>query len=157
MTVEASANSAWRSWTTLRGVRRFFAPDARLEMKPGGPYEILFDLDAPPGSQGSEGCKVLSFIPNRMLSFTWNAPPQFLRSRKQLAQWVVIFLDSAGSKRTRVSLMELGFKEGKEGEEVYGYFDRAWDLVLRRLAYSFDHGPIDWKHPWPQDASASTA
>src|SRR5512136_1989706 len=59
----APAEEVWRAWTTLDGIRQFFAPDARLEIRPNGPYEILFDLDAPPGRQGAEGCKVLSFVP----------------------------------------------------------------------------------------------
>lgn len=148
ITVGASISDIWRAWTTLGGVRRFFAPDARLEIKPNGLYEILFDLGAAPGSQGAEGCRVLSLVPNRMLSFTWNAPPQFPHARREIAQWVVLFFEQEGKKKTRVKLIELGWKEGKEGEGVYRYFDRAWDLVLRRLAHSFEKGPIDWKNPW---------
>ncbi|HME18588.1 MAG TPA: SRPBCC domain-containing protein, partial [Nitrososphaerales archaeon] len=113
ITVKASAEDVWRAWTTVVGVRRFFAPDARLDIRPGGIYEILFDPDAPPGKQGSEGCKVLGFVPGKMLSFTWNAPPQYANARKQLAQWVVIFLDPEGKKRTRVRFFELGWKQGK--------------------------------------------
>ena len=146
--VDAPAGEVWRAWTTLRGVRRFFAPDARLEMRPGGRYEILFDLDAPPGEQGSEGCRVLSLVPEMMLSFSWGAPPRFPGPRKQMAQWVVLFFEPEG-RRTRVRLFELGWKRGKEWDDVYDYFDKAWDLVLRRLARSFEQGPIDWKDPWP--------
>ena len=148
ITVRASVNDVWRAWTTLKGIRRFFAPDAKVEIKPNGPYEILFDLDADPGDQGGEGCKVLSFVPNSMLSFTWSAPPQFPHARKQMAQWVVLFFEPEGKKKTRVKLIELGWKAGKEGEAVYSYFDRAWYLVLSRLAYSFEKGPIDWENPW---------
>jgi len=146
--VNASAEDVWRAWTTLNGVKRFFAPDARLEIEPNGLYEILFDLDAPPGKQGSEGCRVLSFVPGRMLSFTWGAPPKYASARKQIAQWVVLIIEPKGEKRTKVTLYELGWKRGKEGEAVYRYFDRAWNLVLRRLVYSFEKGPIDWKDPW---------
>jgi uncharacterized protein YndB with AHSA1/START domain len=146
--VEASPEEVWSAWTTLEGVRMFFAQNARLDIRPDGAYEILFDSKAPPGRQGSEGCKVLSFVPNRMLSFTWNAPPEFPESRNELAQWVVLFFDPVDDHRTLVRLSELGWKQGKEGEEVYRYFDRAWGTVLGRLAYSFANGPIDWKNPW---------
>jgi len=145
--VHASADEIWRAWTTVEGVKRFFARDARLEIEPGGRYEILFDLEAPQGKQGSEKCTILSFVPGRMLSFTWNAPPKYEKSRRQMAQWVVLLIEPKG-KRTKVTLYELGWKSGKEGEAVYRYFDRAWNTVLHRLAYSFEHGPIDWKNPW---------
>ena len=146
--VKAPAFDVWRAWTTVRGIRRFLARDARVMMRPGGLYEILFDPSAPPGKQGSEGCRVLSFVPGRMLSFTWNAPPQYARSRRQAAQWVVLLFEPLDERRTRVRLYELGWKRGKEGEAVYRYFDRAWNTVVHRLAYSFEKGPIDWDHPW---------
>ena len=146
--VSASPEEVWRAWTTVEGVRRFFAPDARLEMMPGGAYEILFDTDARPGSKGSEGCKVLSFVPGKMFSFTWNAPPQFARARRECAQWVVLLFEPVSPNETRVSLFELGWKGGKEGESVYEYFDKAWTLVLNRLAHSFSEGPINWSNPW---------
>jgi uncharacterized protein YndB with AHSA1/START domain len=152
ITVNASIEDVWRAWTTVSGVKQFFAPNARLRIEPNGPYEILFDPEAAPGSQGGEGCKVLSFIPDRMLSFTWGAPPKFPHAREQKAQWVVLLFQSQGKNKTNVKLIELGWKEGREGDEVYRYFDRAWDLVLRRLAYSFEEGPIDWENPWRPDA-----
>ena len=155
--MEASPDDVWSAWTTLDGVRRFLAEDARLDIRPQGAYELLFDLSAPPGRQGSEGCRVLSFVPGRMLSFTWNAPPDFPESRKELAQWVVLFFDPVGDHRTLVRLMELGWKQSAEGEAVYRYFDRAWSLVLARLAYSFAKGPIDWRNPWHPGKEDSTS
>jgi uncharacterized protein YndB with AHSA1/START domain len=146
--VEASTEEVWRAWTTLEGVKRFFAPKARLDITPNGAYEILFDPEEAPGRRGSEGSRVLSFVPNMMLSFTWGAPPEFAKSRKELAQWVVLLFEPAGERKTLVRLLELGWKQGKEGEQVYRYFDRAWQMVLERLAYSFVNGPIDWKNPW---------
>jgi len=146
--VKAAPAEVWDAWTTVEGARRFFAPDARLKIMKGGAYEILFDTEAPPGKKGSEGSTVLSFVPGRMLSFTWGAPPKYAKSRRELAQWVVLLFEPVGERRTRVRFYELGWKEGKEGEAVYRYFDRAWDTVLGRLAYSFENGPIDWDRPW---------
>ncbi len=146
--VGASLEEVWRAWTTLDGIKRFFAPDARLEVRPHGKYEILFDPEKPEGQKGAEGCTVLSYVPLKMFSFTWGATPEFPEARKEIAQWVVLFFDELGPKRTSVRFQEFGWKESKEGERVYEYFDRAWELVLARLAHSFTHGPIDWKRPW---------
>jgi uncharacterized protein YndB with AHSA1/START domain len=95
-----------------------------VELRPGGLYEVYFSLDEPEGLRGSEGCRVLSFVPSKMFWFTWNAPPQFPQARKEMAQWVVVFFD-ASDDGTLVSLVELGWKDGEEGEAVYRYFDRA--------------------------------
>jgi uncharacterized protein YndB with AHSA1/START domain len=149
VTVNASSEDVWASWTTVDGITKFFAPRVRaLEIRPNGPYEVLFNLNDPPGLQGSEGCRVLSFVPGRMLSFTWGAPPQFPKARSEIAQWVVLFFEPLADSKTLVKFMELGWKEDKEGEDVYSYFERAWHTVLQRLAYSYEHGPIDWDRPW---------
>ena len=154
--VSATVDEVWRAWTTVDGIRRFFAPDARLEIRPHGKYEILFDPEEPEGQKGAEGCTVLSHVPMKMFSFTWGAPPLFPKSRKEIAQWVVLFFDEASENQTLVRLQEFGWKDDDEGRQVYDYFDKAWGLVLARLAYSFTNGPIDWAHPWRPDASDSS-
>jgi len=45
-----------------------------------------------------------------------------------------------------VRLLEFGWRDDEEGEQVYKYFDRAWGSVLSWLAYSFSKGPVDWKN-----------
>jgi uncharacterized protein YndB with AHSA1/START domain len=77
--VPALREDVWAAWTTSEGATTFFAPRARIDISCGGAYELLWsdDDEAPPGSQGSEGCQVLSFLPGEMLSFEWNAPPEF--------------------------------------------------------------------------------
>jgi uncharacterized protein YndB with AHSA1/START domain len=146
--VDATLDEVWRAWTTLEGIKKFFAPDARLDIRPRGKYEILFDPDQPEGEKGAEGCTVLSYVPLKMLSFSWGAPPEFPNARKEIAQWVVLFFNEVGPNQTLVSFQEFGWKDDKEGEQVYEYFDRAWAVVLARLAHSFTHGPMDWEHPW---------
>jgi uncharacterized protein YndB with AHSA1/START domain len=145
--VAASPDEVWRAWTTVEGIRTFFSPDARVELRPGGLYEVYFDPEVPEGMRGSEGCRVLSFVPSKMLSFSWGAPPRFPRSRRENAQWVVVFFEGSGN-RTLVSLVELGWKDDEEGRAVFQYFDRAWTTVLARLAHSFSSGPVDWNNPY---------
>jgi uncharacterized protein YndB with AHSA1/START domain len=141
--VSASPAEVFRAWTTRDGVREFFSPDARIELRIGGPYEPLFLLSEPPGEQGAEGCKVLSFLPAEMLSFSWNAPPHLPNVRKERT-WVVLQFDPAGAGATRVRAAQLGWGEGEEWDQCYVYFDRAWDVVLGRLQERFERGPVDW-------------
>jgi len=104
--VPASLAEVWNAWTTVRGVASFFAPKAKLELAIGGTYEMYFDPDAPPGSQGSEGCKVLSYLPQQMLSFDWNAPPQFPNVRKERTRLVILLVE-LGERRVKVKLTHL--------------------------------------------------
>jgi len=141
--VAASPDDVWRAWTTTEGVVAFFAPEASVDLRIGGEYELYFDLDAPLGERGSEGAKVLSYLPSEMLCFSWNAPPEMPEVRRERT-WVVVRLEPARSGSTRVRIDHLGWGRGDQWDQARAYFDRAWDIVLRRLRDRFESGPIDW-------------
>jgi uncharacterized protein YndB with AHSA1/START domain len=159
--VNASIEKVWKIWTTNDGATTFFAPKAKIELTLGGFYELYFDLQAPKDSQGSEGCRVLSFLPVDMLSFEWNAPPEFPEVRRQQKRkhtWVVLQFYPLVQDQTRVKLTHLGWREGEEWEKVFQYFLRAWDIVLGRLEHMFSTGEqIDWENPYtpPKDKTYS--
>ena len=160
--VNASIEKVWNAWTTSEGATTFFAPQAKIELDLGGAYELYFDLEAPKGLQGSEGCHVLSFLPKEMLSFEWNAPPEFPHVRKQQMRkhtWVILRLCPIAKDQTKVRVTHLGWKEGEEWEKVFRYFQRAWDIVLGRLEHAFSTGkPINWRTPYypPKNRTYST-
>ena len=126
----------WSLWASAEGLTRWLVNHARVELRPGGAYEILFMDEAPEGARGSEGCRVLSFIRERMLSFTWNAPPHLGRTRWEHT-WVVLELaDEAEGTHVRVTHTgwpESGLASEPEWEATFAYFDRAWAGVLRVL------------------------
>lgn len=128
---------AWWKWTTHEGLLTFFGKDNMVELRLDGPFEIYFLMDNPPGLKGSEGCKVLSYLPERMLSFTWNAPPQHpeVRNHKHKT-WVVVTFKPIGDSRTEVSISHLGWLTGNNWDAVYDYFDKAWVTVLDWLEES---------------------
>lgn len=145
LTIPASSEAVWAAWTTSEGLRTFFAPDARVELWPGGRFELIFRPDAPEGERGSEGCRVQTFVPGSLLAFEWNAPPRFpaVRQRKT---WVVVQLQALGLVATRVTLSHLGWGEGPEWDAAHQYFRRSWGVVLARLEHRFEAGP----YPWPE-------
>ncbi|MBT3229081.1 MAG: SRPBCC domain-containing protein [Candidatus Marinimicrobia bacterium] len=135
--VQADLKSSWEKWTTHAGLKTFLGLDNKIELTPGGPYEIYFLLDNPEGTRGGEGNQVLSFLPPRMLSFTWNAPPTIPEVRNHSHKtWVVIQLEEVDARQTRVSLDHLGWLDGEKWDETYAYFDHAWEIVLDSLKES---------------------
>jgi len=107
-----------------------------MELRVGGPFEILFDSTAPAGSQGSEGCVVLGFEPEKLLSFSWNAPPKFPNVRK-LRTRVDLHFTPVDASHTKVTLVSTGWGEGEEWEKVYEYFTVAWGYVMGALKERF--------------------
>jgi uncharacterized protein YndB with AHSA1/START domain len=137
VTVDAPRAQVWRAWTTREGARSFFSDDAKIELVPGGPYEIYFNMAEPPGKRGGETNQVVAFDPERMLLFTWNAPPKFGPLRDEHT-FVVVRFDDAASGGTRVRLTQFGWREGAEWNAIYDYFDKAWPHVLASLKKSYD-------------------
>lgn len=145
--VPAPVTQVWQAWTTREGAESFFAPRCTIDLKPGGAYEMLFDLDAEPGKQGGEGMVVMAIQPERMLAFTWNAPPHLPSVRGQMTH-VVIRLFETDTGHTRVTLRHDGWGEGSEWDAAFQYFSRAWaGVVLPRLKHRFESGPVDWTNP----------
>jgi uncharacterized protein YndB with AHSA1/START domain len=148
----AAADRVWQAWTTEKGVTGFFAPEASVDLAIGGKYEMYFDPKQPKGKQGSEGCRILSFVPSEMLSFTWNAPLSIPGVRKERT-WVVLTFEELTQERTRLSLVHLGWQAGPEWKKALVYFDRAWEIVLGRLHHYLQQGPLDWKSPYTPEAN----
>jgi uncharacterized protein YndB with AHSA1/START domain len=141
-TVTASLDDVWDVWTTKAGLQSFFAPRAEIEMWPNRPFEIHFFPENPPGQRGAEGLCVLSFLPKKMLSFEWNAPPHFPEVRAH-GNWVVVEFEGRGD-RVKVTLHHLGWKDSEQWTGTYDYFQSAWDVVIGRFKQRMSDGPIDW-------------
>ncbi|MBD3333611.1 hypothetical protein GF356_12245 [candidate division GN15 bacterium] len=127
--VNCSLDKAWHAWTTSDGITNFFVPEAIVQLRPCGKYELVIVPTSPEGQRGSEDCRVLSFLPESMLSFEWSAPPQFgeLRDKRTI---VVLTFDEFGPGQIRVTLNQHGWGRGEEWDRLYDYFDRAWSSVL---------------------------
>jgi uncharacterized protein YndB with AHSA1/START domain len=143
VTIDAPIADVWQSWTTREGIIRFFAPDAVIEPRVGGLFEIHIDPTAPPGDKGADGMRYLALDAPRFLSFTWNAPPSLPVARQQRTV-VMMRLTPVTDKRTRVDFRHVGWGEGGEWDKAYQYFNRAWPRVLANLQQSHEGKPMDW-------------
>ena len=137
--VDAGVKEVWRTLTTGEGWDAFLGVKADIDFRPGGKFHILFVPDAPEGQRGSEGCTVLSFLPERMLSFTWNAPPTFPEVRAGAHKTVVVI-----ETLPLVRLTHHGWPGAAESSElwdgVFAYFEKAWPQVLGALRGHFQKG-----------------
>lgn len=137
--VNASLAETWDAWTTEEGIKSFFAPACKIDLRVSGAYEMYFAPEAPAGQRGGEGNIVLAIQPQKMLSFTWNAPPTLPNVRQQHTSVVVRFKD-LGESKTKVTLTETGWGEGEEWDKAFNYFSNAWqNIVMPRLKERFEN------------------
>jgi uncharacterized protein YndB with AHSA1/START domain len=141
--IAATLDQAWEAWTTREGIVGFFAPDAKIEPRVGGAFQIYIDPGAPPGRRGADDMRFMALQPKKMISFDWNAPPSLPEARTQRT-FVVVRFEPLGEKSTRVTLNHSGWGEGGQWDQTYRYFDRSWGNVLANLKKRFDRGPQDW-------------
>ena len=141
--VKATPEVAFRTWTTSDGIKSFFAPDAHVEARPDGPFQIYINPYAQPGMKGADDMRFLAVQEPKFFSFTWNAPPSLPDARRQRT-FVTVRLTPVSDTETRVVLHHSGWGEGGQWDQAYAYFDRAWGNVLANLKKRFEDGPVDW-------------
>ncbi|HEY9104591.1 SRPBCC domain-containing protein [Chitinimonas sp.] len=143
VTIKAPVAKVWQAWTTSEGISSFFAPEAHVEAKPDGPFEVYMDPYGEPGLKGADTMKVLAVEPEKLLSFTWNAPPHLPAARAQ--RTVVILRFAPEGQDTRLSLSHVGWGSDGEWPKARAYFEKAWPNVLKNLQTRFETGkPQDW-------------
>jgi len=130
--VGADRDATWAAWTQADELKKWFGRDALVELHPGGAYEIYFLMDQPSGLRGGEGNKIQALLPNRMLAFTWNAPPSFGPMREVRTHVVLEFADH-DSGGTTVTLTHYGWPAGEDWVKVREYFEKAWATVMANL------------------------
>jgi uncharacterized protein YndB with AHSA1/START domain len=124
ITINASVDSVWSRLSSEKGMQKFFAPVCRFEPKPLGLMEIHFAPNAPAGQRGAENIRVLAIQEKNMLSFTWDAPPQWPQIREQRTV-VIIRLHKIETSKTLVTLTQTGWGAGAEWDVVYDYFGKG--------------------------------
>lgn len=143
--INAPLDSVWSRWSSEKGIRKFFAPACNYELQTFGKLDIFFAPDAPPGQRGAEDNRILAVEEKKMVSFTWDAPPQYPAIRKQRTLVTVRFYPTS-EKETLVTLTQTGWGQGPDWDTVLNYFKGAWaGFVLPNLKYSLEVGPVNWK------------
>lgn len=141
--VKAPIDAVWNAWTTTEGVKTFFAPDANVDARPDGPFQIYINPYAQPGMKGADDMRVLAVQDRKMISYTWNAPPSLPEARAQRTVVIVRF-KPLGENETQVTMTHVGWGDGGEWDKAFDYFSKAWDTVLGNLQQRFVSGPKDW-------------
>ena len=137
--VRAPLAEVWHALTTVEGAK-FSSSESNIRLEIGGPYEWFLAGEADEeGVRGSEGSRVLAFLPGEMLAFDWTFPPEIPSLRLSRAKTqCVILLDDLGDEGVRVRLAQHGWQEGDDWDAGWDYFDVGWGAVLDRLKASLE-------------------
>ncbi|HEX5461777.1 MAG TPA: SRPBCC domain-containing protein [Steroidobacteraceae bacterium] len=141
--VNAPGSAVWQAWATADGLKSFLAPEANVEPKIGGAYELFFN----PADErmSTKDCKLLSYLPGEMISFQWSLPGDVFPELPKAATWVVVQLRPQGASRTEVRVTQLGWGTGPVWDRAYAHMQIGWEMAVTMLEQRFERGPIDWE------------
>jgi len=134
VTVPASAEDTWAALTTTAGVESWLWKDARVDLRPGGDWLVLY----PEGKTG--GGTIVSFVEKQRLELRAMAPEWFPTVRRERTK-AVFELAAIGPTSTRVTLVQTGWKTGKEWDDAYEYLAKGNAQLLEQLRRRFAAGP----------------
>jgi uncharacterized protein YndB with AHSA1/START domain len=135
--VPAPLDAVWEAFTTTSGLETWIWRDAKVDLREGGEWLVLY----PGGKTG--GGTVVSYVPKRKLVLRAMAPERFPTVRQERTTAVFEF-EPSGTTSTRVTLVQTGWKAGKEWEDAYDYLAEGNAQLLKQLRGRFVKGPIEW-------------
>lgn len=136
VTVPAKLDDVWRAFTTKDGAEEWLWPDMSVELREGGDWIVHY----PGGKTG--GGTILSFEPMQSITMRAMAPEQFPEVRRERTTAVFRFETVDGG--TKVSLLQTGWKQGKEWDDAYNYLADGNAQLFGQLLNRFKNGPVDW-------------
>src|SRR5690606_28762688 len=93
-------------------VSEWFAPEAVVELREGGAYELYF-IPGNRTSMNTKGCKITKLINEKELHFTWKGPDEFeeLMNKEDELTIVNVSFKSINDNSTKVIVEHIGFKD----------------------------------------------
>ncbi|MDH4616522.1 SRPBCC domain-containing protein [Brevibacillus sp. AY1] len=138
--IASSKELVWLAWTQSERITKWFAPEAYLEPRLGGAYELYFT----PGNHdtmGTKGCIVTLWEPQERLGFTWKGPDDFaaVMNHEGALTYVLVSL-SEQEGATKVLVEHFGWGDTEEWEKARAWHQMAWSQVLGSLKKALEAG-----------------
>lgn len=137
VSIPAPVGDVWNAFTTSEGLNTWLWSDCTVDLREGGGWTVHY----PGGATG--GGTILNFTSGKQITLRAMAPEKFpeVRSTGTIAK----FEFAADGDKTRVTLTQTGWKQGKEWDDAYEYLSKGNAQLLEQLLYRFVKGPIQWK------------
>ena len=135
--VPAKLDAVWRAFTTKEGAQEWLWQDMSVDLREGGDWIVNY----PGGKTG--GGTIIAFEPMRSITMRAMAPEQFPEVRR--VRTTAVFSFEGAESGTKVTLLQTGWRGGKEWDDAYEYLAKGNAQLLNQLLYRFVNGPIGWE------------
>jgi uncharacterized protein YndB with AHSA1/START domain len=139
--IKAPRAEVWKAFATSEGWKSWAMPLAELDLRIGGHLEASYDPAAKVGDPNNIKHQILSYVPGRLLVFrNVQAPKGFPHADLFGRVTSVLILDDAGDGFTRVTEAGVGYGQGADWDELYGFFLPGNAYMLEKLKAHFEGG-----------------
>lgn len=135
--VDATPHELWQAFTVDREITKWMVPVAHMDLRVGGTLETSYDPSAKIGDPKNIRHKILSYEPDRMLSFTFTMPAMFKRAHEENGHWVVVQFAPVSARRTLVTETIYGWGEGEDWNKAYAFFEKGDAETMKALQERF--------------------
>jgi uncharacterized protein YndB with AHSA1/START domain len=121
-----SIEKAWNAFTKPAEMTQWMVAKAEVDLRVGGKMLTSYNKDVDLHSDRAIENTYLSYDPYRMISIKATGAPKgfpFLEPLKKM--WSVIYFESLGPNRTRVTERSLGFTDDPDSQKMREFFDHG--------------------------------
>lgn len=136
VTVAGSVDDVWTAFTTKNGLATWLWRDIRVDLRPGGDWLALLP-------DSTAGGTIVSFVPKHQLVIAAMAPETFPTVRATRTTAVFEFRAMTPTS-THLTLVQSGWKAGREWDDAYEYLATGNAELLTQLYQRFVSGPLTW-------------
>ncbi len=140
--IAAPRTVLWRALVDPAELRRWNAPTAFVDLRPGGYIEASYDKAAKLGDPQNIRNEIVAVEPERMLVFRNVQAPAGLPGRDRFGHIVsTAEFEDAGAGATRVTLWQVGYGAGAEDAPLYDFFHNGNAYLLANMNHVYAGGP----------------
>ena len=135
--INAPVSEVWRLFTTSAGLESWMAPHADIDLKIGGLMRINDDAKGQLGDDKTLMRQILSFEPERMLSFKAYRSANDSGYLTEGMWWVMYFQPLEPGGMTTVRIVTLGFPSAEKWPEAREFYRKDSAQTLEQLQAKF--------------------
>jgi uncharacterized protein YndB with AHSA1/START domain len=135
--INAPVAEVWRLFTTSAGLQSWMAPHADIELKVGGLMRVNYEANASLDDDASVVREILSFEPERMLSFRAHRSANDAGYLTEGMWWVIYFQPLEPGGMTNVRIVTLGLPDAAKWAEAKEFYRKDSADTLEQLQAKF--------------------
>jgi uncharacterized protein YndB with AHSA1/START domain len=138
--LNAPVEAVWKAWTTKAGLEAWLVGKTQIDLKVGGIWLTNYNKESDLKDDSTIEQTILAFDPGRMLAFRTSKAPANFPHPKITQTWTVLYFESAGSGKTRLTARMFGFDEDEQSQRMRAFFERGNRFELDKAVKFFENG-----------------